>query len=248
MSHDKRIDSFYRGQLIFLIDQSGSTSIQWGSKGKIQDEVARMVNAIIFELVKKGDTLEEKYKCRYDIACLGYGSNVESAFAGTLSHSDIVSSQEIFDSQMSEVVLSSSDMGGTNMKEAFDKAKQLIEDWIPIDNHMDCFPPMVFNITDGEYTGSDPEPVVDEIKQLSTHDGNVLVWNIHVSADDADREDMLLADDSSLSDSTAKKLFSMSSVLPKSKVNFMEYDGKRAFGYNLSPQSFFKLLSVGTLV
>lgn len=250
MSHTKNIDSNHRALFVFLIDQSLSTSDNWGSSGvSISDEIARAVNEILHELVTKGN--EGRFRDRYDFACIGYGSDSGSAFSGTLSHQEVASCTDIegsfdIDSDAgNQYILASHDRSGTNMGGAFTHAKTIIENWLSEGNHMDCFPPMIFHITDGENNGQDPLPVVNEIKQLKTHDGEVLVWNIHVSAQDNDREDMFLADDSTLSDVHAKLLFALSSQIPDGA--FGEYGGKYAFGYNLKAESFIKLLKIGTL-
>ena len=248
MSHKQRIDSNHRGLFVFLIDQSGSTSKEFGTTGeKMQDAIARVVNEILSVLVTKGNTAE-RYKCRYDFACLGYGNEVTSAFVATMSNDDILSAEVLFNAGISDYVLSASD-GGTDMAKAFSKAKDVISQWIQKENHMDSFPPMIFNITDGdEYTGKDPESIVNEIKKMTTQDGEVLVWNIHVSptANDAVDTISLLSDDSQLTHPMAKKLFSMSSAIPNSG-QFTEYAGKRAFAYNLNSQQLLKLLAIGTL-
>ncbi len=58
--------------------------------------------------------------------------------------------------------------------------------WCADPAHAESFPPMVFNITDGEATDCDDAgtgcAVADQIKSLRTADGNVLLVNIHIAA------------------------------------------------------------------
>jgi hypothetical protein len=44
-----------------------------------------------------------------------------------------------------------------------------------------CPAPIVCHLTDGEFTGPDPEPIAMRIKNMSVADGNVLIENIFVS-------------------------------------------------------------------
>lgn len=41
--------------------------------------------------------------------------------------------------------------------------------------------PLVCHMTDGEFTGADPHPIVERIRRLQVPDGNVLVENIFIS-------------------------------------------------------------------
>lgn len=248
MSYSKNIESNNRALFVFLIDQSYSTGDDWGSSGDtISYEITRRVNETIHELVNKGN--DGRFRDRYDFACIGYGGDASSAFSGTLSHQDIVSCTDLNDnfelSDYCDFIIETNGRGSTNMAVGFTKVKEVIEHWLTLNNHMDSFPPMVFHITDAESNGDDPMPIINEIKQLKTHDGNVLVWSLHVSPKDSDREDMFLKDDSALTDDLAKNLFAMSSQIPHGA--FGEYGGCQAFGYNLKPENFIKLLKIGTL-
>lgn len=75
------------------------------------------------------------------------------------------------------------------------------------------------HLTDGEYSGDDPEPIVREIMKLRTHDGPVLVENIFIgdglTPPDTTVENWLgLRSESEVTNQYAKKLFRMSSVMP----------------------------------
>lgn len=67
----------------------------------------------------------------------------------------------------------------TPMCEALAFAGQAVEQWIA--RHPDSFPPIVINISDGEATDGDPEPIARQIMELSTSDGNALMFNCHLS-------------------------------------------------------------------
>ncbi len=42
-----------------------------------------------------------------------------------------------------------------------------------------CPAPLVCRMTDGQYSGHDPEPVAREIMSMRNNDGNVLLQNIY---------------------------------------------------------------------
>src|SRR5439155_27235021 len=73
--------------------------------------------------------------------------------------------------------------GGTPMCQALSQAKRVIEGWLG--QHESCFPPIVINITDGEATDGDPTGPADEIRKLKRSDGEVLLFNLHLSSQKA---------------------------------------------------------------
>jgi uncharacterized protein YegL len=102
--------------------------------------------------------------------------------------------------------------GGTPMGKALRMAKDTAEKWV--NSHPDCLPPIVFNFTDGESTDGDPEPVAEEIRQLSNQFENVLLFNLHLSKVNVTPISFPNGEDN-LPDEFAKKLFRMSSVIPR---------------------------------
>ena len=80
----------------------------------------------------------------------------------------------------------------TRAHKAFAMAKNLLDRWMKEHHEKDCYPPTIINITDGAFNGI-PNPhevntqLANEIKAMFTNDGNVLVWNIHVTPDNKDQ-------------------------------------------------------------
>lgn len=76
------------------------------------------------------------------------------------------------------------------------------------------------HLTDGQFTGKDPEPLAHEIMQMSNSDGNVLVENICIGSDltttpISDIESWPgIRDILEVQDTYAQKLYRMSSFLP----------------------------------
>src|SRR5205807_2655575 len=76
-------------------------------------------------------------------------------------------------------------------------------------------PPIVINITDGESSEGDPQPYAEAVQSLGTDDGNVLLFNCHLSMTPADPF-LFPSSDEILPDEYARSLFHMSSKLPES--------------------------------
>ncbi|PRC60442.1 hypothetical protein C6A85_18285, partial [Mycobacterium sp. ITM-2017-0098] len=62
---------------------------------------------------------------------------------------------------------------------ALTRAEALVSSWV--DQHPTGFPPVVLNLTDGESTDGDPTNVAAKIRSQLSTDGNVLLFNLHVS-------------------------------------------------------------------
>ena len=123
--------------------------------------------------------------------------------------------------------------GGTLLASGFAKVEKLLAQELP--GLAQCPAPLVCHMTDGEYTGADPEPIVRRIMGMGVADGKVLVENIFIS-------DTILAEQISdpsqwsgvlpgtkLRTDYARKLHSMSSPLPDGYRVMM-----RESGYNIA--------------
>ena len=237
---------------VFLIDQSASMSDEWnaGSGKSRADEVARILNKVLASLVKRSTTPDEGTKDYYDISIIGYGSDADFYFAGGLHGQDVVSlsmlAADPIHQEPPQWVEPNSDMGGTNMIAAFQKAQNVVSDWIAA--HPDAFPPTIFNITDGEYNGGNPGQDIQALKDLATSDGNCLLWNIHISSE-AEGSVVMPKDDSELSSSYAQELFSWASILPHDSLRFQNVEpDMRAFAFNADTSSFLDCIRQGTNV
>jgi hypothetical protein len=143
------------------------------------------------------------------------------------------------------------EMFGTPMCTALGYCSQVVRAWI--EQHPNSFPPMVINLTDGESTDGMPVPFAEDLKGLSTADGNVLLFNCHLSGRDA-QPVFLPATDGLLPDEYARDLFGMSSNLPDKLRHMAEVKGIaaptgcKAMAFNADAVSLLKLLNVGTQV
>jgi len=259
---------------LFLIDQSGSMADALGdNSGRNKAEgVATAVNRIIQELVyrcAKGEHILD----RYYIGVIGYGDELSLGFTGDLAGEvlcpvsavgnkplRIENRKKLVDDGAGGVLEQTIRFpvwvdplanGGTPMCEAIRAAHAVISEFI--DKHPRCFPPIVINITDGEATDGDPEPLADQLRTLASEDGNVLMMNLHISSQ-AGQPILFPASDANLPDQYAERLFRMSSPLPPTMLRLARSsypsisDGARGFGFNADMASLAKFLDIGTRV
>lgn len=257
---------------LFLIDQSGSMQDDLaGLKGKKKaDELSTVINRLLQNLVIKC-AKSEGVRDYYHVGVIGYGSNVGSAFSGGLSGKELASISEIANmpARVEERIKKEEDgaggiiersikfpvwfdataNGGTPMCKAFSIAKDILTQWI--EKYSNSFPPIVINITDGESSDGDPVKSAEIIKNLSTNDGNVLLFNVHLSSQNSSPIEFPDSE-YELPDQYAKLLFQMSSVLPEYMRNIAKQEGYRVtdntkgFTFNADMVSLIKFLDIGT--
>lgn len=211
--------------IVYLVDQSGSMGEPFGNAPHSKSvEVAKAINEVIYEVALRCND-NGTIKNRFELAVVGYGRKGDSiapAWEGALANHWVLSIDRIYSNPLGIeddvpfwIRPFSSD--ATPMRKAFENAYLLCEDWINWGNHMDCYPPIIINITDGQAT-DDSSPykklkdTVDKIKGLSTHYGNVNVFNIHISSVLGDRM-LFPAEVKNVQDSFASLLFELSSPL-----------------------------------
>ncbi len=266
---------------LFMIDHSGSMSSQTnfnGERMRMSEAVARIVNHQIKELVNrciKGDDTRHYY----DIGVIGYGNGVYSAWNGTLSGRDFVSPLEIKENPYKKITVreekrtrrgvemkevekeqwfeSRCDGNRTPMHEAFEKAKTMMGEWIAKHQGKDCYPPTIINITDGAYSGTTKEnmlQVTNELKAMHTNDGNVILINIHISSDTTEKVIFPISKTDVGGDAYALTLTEMSSLLPHrynepiSRVREDQDTDARhyAMGVNADMSTLLQLMDIGT--
>ena len=226
---------------IFLVDQSVSmkriTTLN-GEQMSLAEAVARIVNYQINELVlrcvKMGET-----RHYYDIAVIGYGHEVYSGWNGVLAGRDFVSPEELKNNPFKRILVKEEkrtrkgvvvkeiekvqwlearcDGNWTHVHKALDKAKSLLDTWMKEHHDKDCYPPTIINITDGQFTQVTKEQVVqqaNELKAMFTNDGNVLLWNIHITPNNLEQVLLPIGKEELKGDKYSELLYDMSSLLP----------------------------------
>src|SRR5205823_5289774 len=104
--------------------------------------------------------------------------------------------------------------GGTPMRAALQRGRDLAYSWAM--SHPDSYPPVIINVTDGAGTDGDPTRVAQEISQISTSDGQALLFNVHITNLPDQPYAYPLSEGDLPNDKYAKQLFYMSSIIPES--------------------------------
>jgi hypothetical protein len=235
MSYQAPIQRSDPTAFLFLVDQSGSMGDRMASSEKTKAQfVADVLNRTFMNLVTRC-TKADGVRDYFQIGVLGYGNDgVRNGLTGALGNqvlNNISALEEnplrvedrkrkvddgtggiIEQSVKFPVWFEPLANGGTPMCDAFRRAGEELAAWC--DAHPNSYPPTILHITDGESTDGDPEALADAVRQFSTLDGQVLLLNLHVSAQ-AGHPIAFPASESGLPDNYAKLLFRMSSALPE---------------------------------
>jgi hypothetical protein len=271
MAYQAEISRSNPSMFLFLIDQSGSMEDKFGGGGGRKDQaVADAINRLLQNLAIKC-AKSEGVRDYYHVGVLGYGANVGPAFGGSLAGKDLVPISTIADSpvEIEERTKKVEDgagglveqkvrfpiwfkpvaNGGTPMVQVLGRAQKIVEQWVS--QHPDGFPPIVINITDGETTDGDPLKASEQLRALRTSDGNVLLFNVHISSIEGSKFEFP-GTESELPDQFAKLLFKMSSELPDHIRTAAEQEGyrvtpqSRGFVFNADIVSVIRFLDIGT--
>jgi hypothetical protein len=258
---------------LFLIDQSGSMADPFGageSSRRKADGVADAINRLLQNLVIKC-AKEEGVRDYYHVGVIGYGAHIGPAFSGPLAGRELVPISEIgnMPARIEERTKKVDDgagglvdqsirfpiwfdpvaNGGTPMCQALGLAREILEKWLS--QHPACFPPIVINITDGESTDGDPTAAADAIRRLSSNDGEVLLFNVHLSSQRATPIEFPDTE-VGLPDRFAQLLFRMSSPLPAymrsiaQQEGYRVSEGTRGFVFNADIVAVIRFLDIGT--
>ena len=266
---------------IFLIDQSVSMqnyTTLYGEEMPMAEAVARIVNHQLNELVLrciKGSETRDYY----DIAIIGYGEKAYSGWKGELEGRDFVKPSELKEHPYKKIttkketrtrkgvkvveveevqwIEAEATQGWTRVHLAFEKAKGLLDEWMEKHHDKDCYPPTIINITDGEFNGATKEYVLqqaNELKSMFTNDGNVILFNIHISANKAVCVTCPASKDEVSFSSLATTMYEMSSLLPmrySDRIADLRGDGTpnnryRAMSINADMSTLIQLMDIGT--
>jgi hypothetical protein len=272
MSYTAEISRVHPSCFVFLIDQSGSMQEGWGGEaGKSKAEaLSTIINRLLQNLVLKC-AKSEGVRDYYDVGVIGYGAAVGPAFSGPLTGKELVPIGEIANQparveertkkvddgaggladQMIKfpVWFDAVSNGGTPMCQAMGRAQSILSRWVT--EQPTSFPPIVINITDGRATDGDPATAATALRNLKTEDGELLLFNIHVSSTPASPI-QFPGEESVLPDDYAKVLFRMSSTLPDYMKNIAAEEGipvgssPRGFVFNGDMVSVIRFLDIGT--
>lgn len=147
--------------------------------------------------------------------------------------------------------------GNTPMYEAMLQIRDMVAEWCNRPQNADSFPPIVFNITDGECsdcTHQELLAVSESIKNLGTNDGNVLLINIHMANDDCSHAVIFPSDYEIDKDSHRMRLLAdCSSIMPeafneliRSQRGTLAIPPFHAMSYNASLTELITILNIGS--
>lgn len=271
--NEKQWSSATPGLLIILIDQSGSMTLPYEGNDSRTQFAARAVNRVINDIIEKNfNGTEPKNRCF--ITVIGYDVEATTLCSGYL--------KELYANpkRIEEVAKKVPDGAGglvetkqkmpiwvepikidrwTNMKEAFVMAKGIVEQWI--NDKPDNPAPVIINISDGApYYDHKPndecmketEAVVEDIKNMSTNDGNVLVFNAHIGDGGQMVAYPASEDEVAIDGEEAEFLYRISSEIPsgykeaatKNELNIK--DGSRGCVFHADAVGLIKLIDFGS--
>ncbi|GEM_PF-282363 len=258
MAYEAEITVANPGCFLFLIDQSGSMADRIADRheGKTKAQgVADAINELLSDLVNRC-TRSDGVRDYFDVGVIGYGEKVGPAFTGVLANRDLVPLSEVAKYPSGSMSKAKTELpvwfgpvaeGDTAMCAALKRAHEVLEVWVR--RHRTSYPPIVINITDGDAKDGNPIEPSQHIANLSTRDGNVLVFNCHISAR-RDKPVLFPHDDEDLP-AYGPRLFQMSSVLPakfrEAALN-LGYDvvaDTRGFAFNADMSDLVKFLDLG---
>ena len=267
----------HRMAIVILIDQSWSMAEMSDidknvlSKAEVVSIVAgKLIDELALRSFRNGD-----YRDYFDIAILGYSDDkVYSLISDTIRFCPITSlavrsvpKREItsyYNSPEGTVSVSESvsmwieprAKGNTPMRQAMLKAEQLLNDWCSRPENEDSFPPLLFNITDGEASdGTDDElrQISKRVRNIGTSDGHTLMINIHISTNNSQSLIFPCRHEVDWSSNYISTLADMSSEIPSRFNDYVRscradyaQPPYLAMSYNASITELVALLNIGT--
>lgn len=272
MSYNAEISRTNPTAFLFLIDQSGSMVDNMSSVGQTKAQfLADVLNRTLAQLsirCSKSDGIRNYF----EIGVMGYsGSGVCNGFQNELSFNIInpISEIEAHPLRIEERLKKESDgaggivecnikfpvwfdpqaSGGTPMCEAITRAAEELAIWC--DAHPESYPPTVLHITDGESTDGSPEELATSLKMIQTNNGNILMYNLHISSLSANPV-VFPSSELGLPDNFAQMLFRMSSIFPEHILKYAQEKGfsvgneARGFMFNADPVLITEFFDIGT--
>ena len=277
--YSQEITRCHRAAIVIAVDQSGSMSGRMqlnGSDISKAEAVSMVIGRLIDELILRS---HRDNGCRhyYDIALVGYSEDrVYSLIEDdikfypitllaerkvrrmpyTLSYNALDGDTCSFCESVSLWVEPYAH-GSTPLYKMMKCVTTLVEEWCAKEENRDSFPPLVFNISDGEASDADYDMLrsaAQRLKDIGTTDGKTLFMNVHISSN-TDQTPLVFPAVSELPTSVryAHLLMDMSSMIPE---QFNRYVGECranyatppyiALSYNASMSELIAMLNIGT--
>lgn len=255
-----------------MIDQSGSMLAPYDGPDSRTVFASRAVNRIIETIIEKNFDGRAP-KNRSFITLIGYNHNVKPLASGYLKDldenpirietvkqkiSDGAGGILTIDKKMPIWVEPITEDGATNMKGAFEMAKEIIEKWISEKPNNPA--PVIINISDGVpyFQGLSVSvcmqqtiDVVNQIKAIDTEDGKIQIFNAMIG--DGSKTKKFPSTAEELNGDEAKFLFEISTEIPSSyksvgetKFGMAINEGARGAVYDVEGVDLINLIDFGS--
>lgn len=250
--YEKNWGASQPGCLILLLDQSGSMELPFGrgvaGGGRRKcDMVATVLNGFLNELITINTIPypdgSMQVRPRAEISVLGYQENrVAPALDGPLGGKVMVNLPELAANPVNIEMRNAKEVdelgrvveipmpfsiwvlpktaGGTPMCAALQRAGELADQWAR--SHPGNYPPVVVNVTDGASTDGDPTALAHALGQISTVDGQALLYNVHITEHNLPPVEYPVSEAELPNDEFARLLFSISSPIPETSRTLLE--------------------------
>ncbi|MBQ5647722.1 MAG: VWA domain-containing protein [Alistipes sp.] len=206
--YSQEITRRHRAAIVIAIDQSCSMSGRMVLNGwdlSKAEVVSMVVGRLIDELVMRSFRNGE-YRHYYDVALIGYSGEKVYSLLGenvafhpitmlaarevpkmsyALDYRTINSATRSLQEEESMWVKPCAH-GATPMYKMICTVTNLVAEWCACEENSESFPPLVFNITDGEASDAEYDMLrsaAHRLQSIGTSDGNTLFVNVHISSD-----------------------------------------------------------------
>ncbi|CAN5666082.1 VWA domain-containing protein [soil metagenome] len=254
--YNARVTSSNPCAIILLLDHSGSMKESIidnrGEKREKASTLANYVNKFLDEIIltcQKTDLIKDYFQ----VLIISYGkydedgvSSVSVAWQEKLKDKTWVTVNELRNSALRKDIITVPNPkpfgakflkeeqniwiepcadGLTPMKQAFETCNTFVEDWV--NDNSNSFPPLIFNITDGEASDvNDFAELVEsaeKIKSNNTVNGNALLFNLLLLANNEDVKEFPLFSERNLFENNEYEmaLFDASSTIPENLKNVL---------------------------
>lgn len=278
--YTQSITRAHRTAFLFAIDCSGSMAEEVLFSGRLvskAEAVAEVTNRLLFELVERARR-SDGIRDYYDVAVLGYSGEAVvsllpaeqelvpvtalSAMAAPVRKRQAVMVLPDGSETLREIVrpewVTPRAGGQTPLYEALLHVRDLAAAWCRRPEHAASFPPVIFNITDGEASDCDEEElrgICDEIRSLGTTDGHLFLINIHIAGSDTARSIIFPSEDEiDYANRYARLLFECSSEMPavmhdaiRAVKGPLAMPPFRGMSYNASIAELISILNIGSI-
>ena len=276
--YSQEITRRHRTAFIIALDQSTSMQeeVRFGRlKMSKAEAVAYTANILITELIDRSRR-KDGVRNYYDIAVVGYSDDEvrmllsEDGFVSVKSLAEripeavTISFEESMPDKTTALVkhhihpwIEPKAEGNTPMYEALLRIREMVEEWCEQEQNRLSFPPIVFNITDGEASDCDDNELryaADMLRRTGTEDGQTLLINIHLSTD-LSLPSMIfpMAEELLSANRYARLLAECSSLMPESfnaEIGELKISAStppyRGMGYNASVIELLSIINIGS--